>query len=372
VVVLAIDTRVLEEILSLAFTEDEKRDFIPVSSVHISGVNYYNIGDPGLEFLRSLEESGLKFVVKTTINPGCSDLVDVEWQGCDPSLVHKQKEIVEIFESMGAKISLSCTPYLDVNKPKPGDHLAWAESSAVLYANSVIGAWTNKESGISALASGILGKTAYVGVHRKECRIPQYTIVYEGGISDEVEAGALGFAVGRVVNDKIFILKCPELYKLSHVRQFLAALGTSGSAPMAYINHISSKELHDTIRPSEEISISHDEVIKVVEELSSDKEPEAFIIGCPHLSYEELSRLIEYPLSRIRLPVYSFTSRSTASEIVFTRRHENLKVIKDSCVLWCGLKYLKHKTVATNSVKAAYYLKNVFGLEVKLMSLNWV
>lgn len=370
---MAIDARILEEILDLAFSDYEEREFIPVSSVHVSGINYYNIGDPGLEFLRSLDEAGLKVVVKTTINPGCSDLIDVEWQVCDPDIVSKQKEVVKIFENIGAKISLSCTPYLDVNIPKLGDHLAWAESSAVLYANSVIGAWTNKESGISALASGILGKTAYTGLHRESGRIPQYTITYEGTISDEVEAGALGFAIGKLVKDKIFIFKSTSLCKSAHIRHFLAALGTSGSTPMVYIDRITPTEVYPMSPPPEKISVSCDEVKKVIEELSSDKEPEALVIGCPHLSREELSTLIECSHPGMGLPVYAFTSRSVASSTsLFARSHDNLKIVKDSCVLWCGLKNLKYKTVATNSVKAAYYLKNVFGLDVKLISLGRV
>lgn len=365
---LSIGTNDLEEILALAFHENDEKRFIPVSSVHVSGVNYYNIGDVGFDFLRSLYESGLKFITKATINPGCSDLIDVEWQGCDPNLVRKQMEVVKIFENMGAIVSLSCAPYFDVNIPQRGDHLAWAESSAVLYANSVIGAWTNKESGISALASGILGKTAYVGVHKKEGRLPELVISYEGSISNEVEAGALGFAIGRIVEDKIFRLKSQVVFNRTNLRHFLAALGTSSSTPMTYIDRITPTEGCEVLA-REEISISRDEVQRVIDRMSSDKEPEAYVVGCPHLSHDELSNLIKCSLSHEGLPIYAFTSRSTPN-LQFAHGHNNLKIIKDSCVLWCGLKSMRYKTVATNSVKAAYYLKNVFGLDVKLVSLS--
>jgi predicted aconitase len=109
--------------------------------------------------------------VKTTLNP----------QSLDPkylvkklpeNLVKKQLSILEQFDKMGLAQSLTCTPYY-LSRVKPDSHLAWAESSAVVYANSILGARTNREGGPSALAAGIVGKTPNYGIHNPENRKPE-------------------------------------------------------------------------------------------------------------------------------------------------------------------------------------------------------
>ena len=366
---LSLNTGNLEDIVDLAFHDDEPKRYIPVSSAHVSGVNYLNIGEPGLEFLKGLHDSGLKFTVRTTINPGCFDFEDPKWQRCNPALIEKQRMIAGTLEEMGALVTLSCTPYMDTVVPQPGDHLAWAESSAVLYANSVMGAWSNKESGISAIASAVLGRTAYVGVHKPEGRVPHYSISYDGSISNEVQAGALGFAIGSVVGDSVSKFRCQELSNATYVRQFLAALGTSGSAPMIIIEGITPGcEIEDE-RGVEMIRLADEDVQRVVEKMSSDKEPEAFVLGCPHLTGDELFDVMRRSPQMRDIPTYAFTSRASSSVMNLSKLSGQLKLIRDSCVLWCGLKASGYKTVATNSVKAAYYLKTTFGLDVKLVSL---
>ena len=106
---------------------------IRIESAHISGISYQNIGDEGLEWLESLKA---KVRVKTTINPAGMDLK--RWRDfVDEKFYEKQLRILNALRRIGAELTLTCTPYY-IHKPNLGEHLAWAESSAVVYANSII------------------------------------------------------------------------------------------------------------------------------------------------------------------------------------------------------------------------------------------
>ena len=130
---------------------------IPVSSVQVAGVSYHNLGEAGLEYLNELAKDG-RVKVLTMLNPAGMDLENWSKLGIPEDFAEKQKRVIDAFSKMGIITSCTCTPYLIGNLPRYGEHVAWSESSAVTFANSVIGARTNKEGGPSALASAIIGK----------------------------------------------------------------------------------------------------------------------------------------------------------------------------------------------------------------------
>ncbi|MBU4246298.1 MAG: aconitase X catalytic domain-containing protein, partial [Nanoarchaeota archaeon] len=137
---------------------------VPITSVQVAGVSYHNLGDAGLEYLSELAKDG-KVRVKTTLNPAGMDLIDWKKLGITKEFAQKQLKVIDSFKKLGIEITMTCTPYLAGNTPKTGEHIAWSESSAVCFANSVLGAKTNREGGPSALASAIVGKTAEYGLH---------------------------------------------------------------------------------------------------------------------------------------------------------------------------------------------------------------
>jgi predicted aconitase len=120
---------------------------IPVESVQVAGVSYKSIGDPGLEFLQDFANNGAQVSVPTHLNPAGMDMEKWEEIGFPADFAAKQKEIINAFSSMGVNLTITCSPYLiDEIRPKIGQHIAWSESSAVSFANSVIGARTNREA----------------------------------------------------------------------------------------------------------------------------------------------------------------------------------------------------------------------------------
>jgi predicted aconitase len=113
---------------------------VPVTSVQIAGVSYDNLGEAGLHFLTELEQGGGRARVLTTLNPAGMDVENWQNLGIDAGFAEKQTQVIEAFARMNVIITCTCTPYLTGNVPHFGEHIAWAESSAVCYANSVLGA----------------------------------------------------------------------------------------------------------------------------------------------------------------------------------------------------------------------------------------
>ncbi|MEM4235218.1 MAG: aconitase X, partial [Candidatus Methanomethylicaceae archaeon] len=145
---------------------------VKIESAQIAGVSYGNIGDAGMEFLEDWADLGGKVRVKSTLNPAGMDLDKWKEMGIDDEYYQRQMRILKAFEKMGVEITCTCTPYLVGNRPRSGAHVAWSESSAVVFANSVLGARTNREGGPSALAAAITGRTPCYGLHLEDNRVP--------------------------------------------------------------------------------------------------------------------------------------------------------------------------------------------------------
>lgn len=363
-----IKERDLFELISIPFElEGKAPQFIRISSAHISGVSYNNIKDEGLQFIEDLSNSGFKVKVPTTMNPGFCEVFNND----SDEIVKKQKQIVESFIRLGIKPTLSCIPYLYDNIPKKGEHVAWAESNAVLYVNSVIGSWSNKESGLTALASALLGVTAYSGVHLPENRIPRIRIKFNFSMKDEVDAGLAGYVLGKVVKDNVPLVKNCFSQKYSLI-EFLASVGTSGIIPIIVIENLTPIDMNfDNIKNLEELTINEEDLERARKEIESTKgDEEAILIGCPHLSFEEIELLFKSS----RLPekeTFIFVPRTIKGKIEskyaeMLSKKKNIKIVGDSCILWYGLLKRGFKRVATNSVKGAFYIRNVLNLDVKI------
>ncbi len=310
---------------------------IPISHAHASGISYENIGDPGLEWLKRFR--GLKVRVFSTFNPVGFDLE--KWDlFVDEVFYKKQMEIINVLLSLGFHKSMTCVPYL-LRRPKVGEHLAWGESSAIAYANSVLGAFTNREGGPVALASALIGKTYYSGLHILENRVAT-TEIRLPKINDIAEAGAAGLIVGEIIKNEIPLVKGLDNFLARH---FLAAAAASGSLALAVIDGITPKETY-LLDITEKIDIDR----KEIEELISDaSEPfDASFHGCPHLwGPEEV-----IPCSWNALPGF------------YDIRGE--KILKGTCFVVMPLRKTGWKRIVTTSGKAYFYLKKK-GLDVRLV-----
>src|SRR5512133_279322 len=189
------------EILNALGTIYEADRMVPVSSVQISGVSFDNLGDAGLDFLAEMAADGGKVKVLTTLNPAGMDIENWQALGIDADFARNQERVIEAYAKMGVVTTCSCTPYLFGNLPHFGEHIAWAESSAVCYANSVLGARTNREGGPSALAAALTGFTPEYGLHLTQNRAPGMVFEVQAPVAGTARFGALGKWIGEKVEN---------------------------------------------------------------------------------------------------------------------------------------------------------------------------
>ncbi|NPA75011.1 MAG: DUF521 domain-containing protein [Euryarchaeota archaeon] len=331
---------------------------IPVSSAQISGVSYRTIGDAGLHFLRSLKDASV--VVPATLNPIAFDEEHIGEMEVDDVMYEKQMAIVNAYVDMGVKPTMTCTPYYFDNVPRFGEHIAWAESSAVIYANSIIGARTNREGSVSALASAITGKTPEYGLHIEERRKATHIIEVDFEMRSE-HFPLLGLYIGREINGIPYlrVRGDEDDFKLMG-----AAMAASGSIAMYHVEGFTPEyrgALHDEV---ERITVEEKELADLAGTVDN---VELVAIGCPHVSGAELRKIAEFVKGRKKrsdVELWIFAARSTierhASEVKIIEEFGGV-VMKDTCVVVSNAGRL-YKRIATNSGKAALYLrKSRFG-----------
>lgn len=354
----------MELLLGVARLTDAKR-FIPIVSAHISGVNYANIGDAGLEFLEDLSRKA-KVSVPTTINPAGMDFDEPRAFNQPEDFIESQKRIVEAFERMGAKPALTCIPYEFDNIVPHGSHVAWAESSAVVYANSVLDLRTNRESGLTALAAAIAGRVPLSGLHLDRNRRPGFFVKVDAKLRTPTDFGLLGYWSAKLTDETIGYIASQKPGK-AELKQLSAGIGTSGVSGM-FVWDASGE--YDAIFGEAEADESR-------KELSVEKEGEVVMIGCPFLTLSELKEVARMVKGRrFQRPAYIFTSRSVfnralALGLVKVIEDSAMRIFKDVCpVLTPIVNYMEMGRIITPSVKAAYYLKTKFSFKVVLKSIK--
>jgi predicted aconitase len=344
---------------------------IPISSAHISGVSYKTLGDAPAKFLETLADADGKARVKATLNPQSFDPEYLQ-KRLPKQICEKQFNILRQFEKMGLTQSLTCTPYY-LEKPRRGSHLAWAESSAVVYANSVLGAWTNREGGPSALAAAIIGKTPDYGVHKAENRKPNILVKVETPLQNEAEFGALGIHLGKILEDKIPLIQGLKNVSEEKLKQLGAALATTGMVNM--FHHDIHLEGGGKI---EKMSVEAKDIKQIIENLStsSKTKPNLVFIGCPHCSLKEIRQiamLMEGKKVHAGKEFWVCTSRyvkERAEDYVKKIEASGGHVLTDMCTIVSWTEMLGIKTIMTNSAKTAYYAPTLNKAETVFGSLK--
>jgi predicted aconitase len=348
---------------------------IRVSSVQVAGVSYHNLGDAGLEFLNELAKDG-KVKVLTTLNPAGMDLEDWKKLGISVEFAKKQNQVINAFRKMGIIVSCTCTPYLIGNLPRYGEHIAWSESSAVTFANSIIGAKTNREGGPSALAAAFIGKTPYYGLHLEENRVPDIHVKVKVRLKNLSDWGALGYSIGKKAEDKIPYITGIKDADLDELKTFCASVVTYGSKPLFHMVGITPESEKHQI-PKEKITVEKEDIKEAYESVNDDVDIIDFVcVGCPHSSITEIAKIAKLIKNKTISPNTEFwiaTSRSMkqlADERSYTETIEKAggKFACDTCMAVAPLKG-RFRSVATTSAKGCYYSRHN-NMKTKLGSLE--
>lgn len=347
-----------------------------VTSVHISGISYKNIGDPGLEFLEEWASKGAVTRVLTTINPCGMDTERWRELGISEAFAEKQTRIVNTFKRMKTIESLSCTPYIVGNKPGIGEHIAWAESSALAFANSVLGARTNREGGPTALASAITGRTPMFGYHLDEQREPTHEVYVNEGVKGALGYSTLGYYLGEELGRCVPLFKDLVNPSLEELKALSAGLAASGAVALYHIHRFTPEEERFRGEKYERTNVTKRDLVETVERLSTGETYEHVCIGCPHCSVREIAEIAgRVAGKKLRRELWVFTSKvvcemSKRKDYFATIEKAGGKIISDTCMVVSPMREMGVQGMVTNSCKAAHYVPSTCGVPVTLKILD--
>lgn len=355
---------------------------LPVRSVQISGVSYANLGKAGLAWLAEMAEGGGQAQVLTTLNPAGMDVENYLALGIDEAFAENQRRVLAAFEKMGVVTTCSCTPYLFGNLPRFGEHIAWAESSAVCYANAVLGARTNREGGPSALAAALTGRTPAYGYHLDDNRQPTLHVIVEADLSTNPDFGALGKAIGdqlQTKNDnRVPLISSVRHASLENLKSLCASIATFGGVALFHMPGI-TPEADAFDPPKETIALTQRDLHRAKEDLTQVGRDEVDFVslGCPHLSLREVQRVAQLlEGKRVTKEFWITTSRpvkSMADRMGYTAVIEaaGAKFATDTCCVVAPIKG-RFKAMATDSAKACYYAAARNGFKTRLLPFDEV
>ena len=374
--------RAMEIIVALGRIYNARR-LTPVESVQIAGVSYHNLGQAGLEFLTDWADQGARVRVSTTLNPAGMDLEAWRELGFSEDFARHQWGVIDAYRRFGVRTTCTCTPYLVGNRPSVGSSVAWAESSAVSYANSVLGARTNREGGPSALAAAIVGRTAAYGFHLDENRRATLRIDVRRPIRSLDEFGALGYWVGRIARQRVPYFTGLETVTEIELKALGAAMAASGAVALYHVAGVTPEaDRPDILVPDHEVIVvdgdganSMDDLRPAYATLDSDvTEIDLVWFGCPHAGLEEIATIVrQLNGRRVRSALWITAARpvreqAAAAGLLAALEACGGRVVSDMCAVVAPMRELGFRTLATPSAKGAYYIPSHAGLAVRFGS----
>jgi predicted aconitase len=292
-------------------------------------------------------------------------------------LAKQQGLVITALTRMGVQLTCTCTPYLVGHAPQFGQHLAWSESSAVSYANSVVGARTNREGGPSALAAAIVGRTAAYGLHLPAHRRATHVVTVRCPVFEPSDYGALGYTVGRQVGDGVptfHFAHSATVPSQECLMSLGAAMAASGAVALYHIDGVTPEARRHpgsfADRSADLPAITITSLDPGYSELNSPVDSVDFVsLGCPHSTprdIEQIARLLEG--KHVVATLWLTTSRHVrqiAAEAGWVSRIEQAggHVFADTCLVVAPVEELGFRSMATNSAKAAFYAPSHSGLQ---------
>lgn len=354
---------------------------IDIAGAHIDGCLYH--GQASLDFVERLIEGGGRVKVPTTLNVGSFDLIHPTLVKMPEREAHPARQLMKAHLELGCQPTFTCAPYQTRFRPRFGEQIAWGESNAIVFANSVIGARTNRYGDFIDLCCAMTGRAPAWGLHLSENRRGQVLFKLdrlEGEPSDAIFVG-VGLVVGERSGDRIPVIEgLPRPRDEDQLKALGAAAATTGSVALFHAVGITPEagtidEAFGRRSPEETIAVSRADIDHALARLSSapDGSPiSAVSLGTPHFSYEEWMRFL--PLLRSiapvqGIPIYVNTGRATLKKLLDDGELEgtqafNLVPVADTCTYVTSILERLDGIVMTNSGKWAHYAPGNIGVTV--------
>lgn len=358
---------------------------LPIESAHIDGALYH--GDSGTLFAEKLVAGGARVSVRATLNVGAIDLTGCSRNHLPPHEHAMASRMMHAYRELGCEPTWTCAPYQAGHRPRFGSHVAWGESNAVAFCNSVLGARTNRYGDFLDIACAISGRAPDYGLHRTEHRVA--SIVFDVSsldpsfLTSDIAWPVLGNLFGRLVGNAVGVVAGVRSSPGEDaLKGFGAAAASSGAVGLFHIAGVTPEaaDVNTALNhaaPAEHIVVTPGMVIDSQRRLSTAEHADridAVAIGSPHLSIDEFDRLQRLLANRrVAVPIYACTGRHTLAQLG-PRRSEleqcGVVVVADTCVVVTPiLPATPGAVLMTNSGKFAHYAPSNTGYSVLYASM---
>jgi predicted aconitase len=360
---------------------------LPIESAHIDGALYH--GDSGTLFAERLVAGGAKVSVRATLNVGAIDLTGCSRNQLPPHELAMATRMMHAYRELGCEPTWTCAPYQAGHRPRLGSQVAWGESNAVAFCNSVLGARTNRYGDFLDIACAIAGRAPDYGLHRSENR--HATVVFDVSdlddafLKSDVAWPVLGNLYGRVIGTAIGVITGLRMRPWEDIlKAFGATAASSGSVALFHVAGTTPEAPDEATAcghrpPRERIRVTPEMVRDAQRRLSTTEAADridAVAIGSPHLSLEEFDRLrARLRGRRLAVPLYACTGRHVLHILERDGHRAELEasgvvIVADTCVVVTPILPEKAGAILmTNSGKFAHYAPANTGYSVLYASL---
>ncbi len=355
------------------------KKLVDVVQGHIDGCIYASPAN--VTFAEKMADMGAKVRVPTTMNAISVDRANWERQGVPHDFGDPAARLADAYVRMGCQPTFTCSPYLLDSAPKAGEAIAWAESNAVIFANTVLGARTAKHPDFLDLCIALTGRAPLSGVYLAEHRKASRVIAVE--LPENVDDAfwpLVGYLAGRAAPDRIPLLTGLADAKPTRddLKALCAAFGTSSAAPMLHIEGVTPEAEGAAAPDADRATITRADMIDVWTMFNDGPEQvELVAIGSPHASASECRTFADALAGRKRhgdVTVIVTAGRDVmaeAGDVLARLRESGVEVLPDLC--WCSISEpvfpTKTRALITNSGKYAHYGPGLSGRTVRFGNL---
>lgn len=368
----------------LAVAESEKATGLTdIEQAHIDGCLFH--GQAVLDFADYLVAGGAKVAVPTTLNVSSLDLLHPELYRGDAESAVSARRLMDAYVEMGCTPTWTCAPYQLASRPDFGQQIAWAESNAIVFANSVLGARTGRYGDFMDICCAITGRAPYSGFHTDEGRLATIQVdvtVGEEILNSEVLYPILGHLVGRLVGQAMPVITGLDSRATEdRLKALGAAAAAAGTVGMFHVVGVTPEAgtLDQALgghAPEQIVVVGVDELVAARVELDTGTGAlGAVSVGTPHLSLVELTQIADLAAGRSSsIPFYLNTSRDVLAQARAAGLDDPLSsfgatIVTDTCTYVTPIMQPVSGDVMTNSGKWAYYAPANIGVGVAFGSL---
>lgn len=359
---------------------------VPITGAHVDGCLYH--GPVSTDFARRLVDGGGAVRVPTTLNVGSVDLLHPTIVRGDPAVTAAGRELMRLYAALGCRPTWTCAPYQLMERPGLGEHVAWAESNAIVFANSVLGARTERYGDFIDIAAGIVGRAPHAGLHRDDRRVGRVLFrlrsIPPRLAAADVLFATLGHYVGRRSGTDIPVIEGIDLASEDQLKAFGAAAAASGSVAMFHWVGVTPEA--PTLAaacggalPPRAFEVRASDLRTVADALNSARGERlgAVSIGTPHFSlaeFEQLLTLLDGRRVSARIEFFVSTGRGvletlTARGWLEPLTRSGIRLVTDTCTYVTPILTPTSGAVMTNSAKWAWYAPTNLGVPVIFGSL---